>query len=373
MTCFIFYEGAFDTKTELPNTLWVVSLDENNDVVAPLKKQKLEAIQAVVSESNKTVLVLPSTFATVKTLDLPKLSAKKALEAIPFALEDELADSVEDLQFAYQKQLGQSGSYEVTVVNKHAFKHLLSLFQEAGIELDGVALDYAALIPNEILVTDAYLLVHDVHAAPMLQGALKPALAETYLSKPNACEKYEMRDPKLWVAKRLNQKIYCELLPKGMQKAKSGARVSYKRYAALAVGCFLTAMLVSAAQSFYIHKQIQKVDADIATVYKHFFPDATQVISPRFRIERLMASGEQPTKRSFWSILNKVSKAYQKQAVEFTAIEFHDDKLWLHLETKQFAELESFKQALESFSVSVKQQEAHAHHHQVVAVLELEL
>lgn len=89
------------------------------------------------AKGKSVVLILPAADIVLSAATLPIRQQSKILQAVPYALEEQLAEDVEQLHFAIgNKQT--DGSVPVVSVSKAAFSHWLKPFQEKGLEVSAV-------------------------------------------------------------------------------------------------------------------------------------------------------------------------------------------------------------------------------------------
>ena len=110
-----------------------------------------------LADTHRTVVLLDSTAVHVNTVQLPIKNRQKLLRAIPFALEEQIADDVEDLHFVAGKP-SQSGTVPVVAIRHETLKDIISRLHEAGIEP-------VAIIPDTLCLTASEkqwsILLHD--------------------------------------------------------------------------------------------------------------------------------------------------------------------------------------------------------------------
>jgi general secretion pathway protein L len=126
----------------------------------------------------------------------------------------------------------------------------------------------------------------------------------------------------------------------------------------------------------YLHALTTKttdIDKKIAVIYHQFFPEAKQVISPKFRIGQLLSVGASHNKASvLWVLLDKLAQSY-KDSSSIEQFHFQNQVLSVTLVSPNFAALEKLQQQLQQLNVKVTQAQAASHDGKVKAILELSL
>ena len=380
-TCFLFSHGL-DEKHCLS-----LRLDQHGEIDAALMPRSFEEIKALQLNA-KTMVVIPTDRCSLYEVELPWLSDRKARAAIPYALEDQLAQSVADLHFSFDRSHYQNGRYLVVVMAKSLLSGILSQFETLKLRVDRVTVDWFALNNNEACATEHSLLVND----SIFKGALRGELAALYQKKPEVgAELFLFKDslPTLrkkgvafldeschtWIAKRLslaNSMNLCQ----GELQVDSHNRVNrwYYATALLATLLVVNGLFLNALSLHALHSKIADVDKKIAVIYREFFPQAVQVISPKFRITQWLQGDTAGREASaFWILLEKFGGAFQSNQITLQQLRFQQSMLSVTVVSKNFAALEELQQRLQKAGVKVTQTQATSHDKDVAATLELSM
>jgi general secretion pathway protein L len=360
-----------------------LKVDSDGNLIAPNDMRSFAQIKTIQSNS-RTILIETTLNARILTLDMPWLPERKARMAIPYALEEQLAQPVESLHFAFDKQRHQNNRYIIAVISKIRIQWIVNLLQLNNIEFDILTLDWFALSPQESCVTDTCLLLN----TDTFKGALSEELARIYKNKHPLDTPFLFKDSvaigyeesispsdesaSFWLVKRINKMKPMNLCQGSMQQSTKGNWVKKGyQYAGILCGVWLLSiLLVNAIHLFIINKQSKSLDAEIAIIYHQFFPDAKQVISPKFRISQLLGTNTQDA-QTFWYLLNQLAKAMKKSSLTTERLRFQNKTLFVTLLSNDFAALEQLENKLKELHISVKQTEASTKDKQVTATLEL--
>ncbi|MDF1684883.1 MAG: type II secretion system protein GspL [Legionellaceae bacterium] len=386
-TCFLFLE-SIEVNTVQREQLWAVRLDDAGEVDLPLASYTIEEIKSMQIGS-QTVVVLPASIASLHRLDLPKLSSRKAREAIPYALEEELAEPVSELHVAFDRDTQGDSKYRVVVINRLRLRAWMLELEALELPFDAITLDWFAVQLGEVCATATDLLVHQ----DTIVGALSPLMATQYLTAhPEACAGFAFDDSeaslqqhdllaahegsyRLFVAKRLLAGSYVNLCQGGFQHRthdKTGS-LWYGVCGALLVAWFVSVLGMNAIALHRLQIKQAGLDKQIAKHYHVFFPEAKQVISPRFRIERLLNQTGAAPHDSFWMLFDTLANVVALNPLDIESIRFRDQTLWVSVAAQDFALLEAFEQKLKNARVRVKKTQARTRDNQVTATLELRL
>jgi general secretion pathway protein L len=381
-TCFIFTKH-FDDEQCL-----CLRLDENGQVDAPLAVRSMNELR-LLQNNARTIVVLPTESSSLHEIELPWLGERKARAAIPYALEEQLAQDVLTLHFAFDRKHYQNHHYLVGVTDKQLLVDLIAKFDALNLRFDLLTLDWFALNEGEACVTEYGLLIHD----NLFKGALRGELADLYLSNiQRNAQLFAFNDSipllqklnvisidnlsSVWVAQRLLQSNMMNLCQGELQhdtrqqSSKQWYWVSGMMASLLVVSIFLF-------KGIYLHSlntHITDIDKKIAVIFREFFPEAQQVTSPKFRISQLLKSGSVTSDTSSLSImLDKLAHAVSGSQMTINQFHFQNQVLSVMLVSNDFAALEALQQRLQQAQVKVKQDQASSQEKQVMATLELSL
>ena len=86
------------------------------------------------SRGRKVVLLLGNNDVVLTTVEIPSKNRKQLLQAVPFALEDTLADDIENLHFAvFQDTTKESNESYVAIINRELLIERIDLLKSHGI------------------------------------------------------------------------------------------------------------------------------------------------------------------------------------------------------------------------------------------------
>lgn len=380
-TCFLFIDQPDD------ESILSLSLDAQGQLQAPLKQRSSEEIKEVQTNA-ETIVVLPAGVCSLHEVSLPWLGERKARAAIPYALEEQLAQSVATLHFAFDRQHYSDNNYLVVVIDKAYLNRIVVRLESMAILFDCITLDWFALKEGECCLTQNTVLVHD----KALKGALSFELATRYLNNNPITELITFKNslpfdalkktvPKestapVWIASRLQQTSPMNLCQGEFQKQdnkRKSTRFWYFTSAVLAGIWILSLLGLNTTKVIMLNHKIAQLDSQIAVIYREFFPNAQQVISPRFRIEQSLKAGSEGQESAFWMLLSTLAGPFNEKNITIEQILFHNQTLAVTIQSNDFSTLEALQQTLQQSNINVTQTRASSQDDQVVATLELKL
>ncbi|HAU1150603.1 TPA: general secretion pathway protein GspL [Legionella pneumophila] len=375
--CFIFSKHLDD------NGCVCLKISDMGELIAPPEFRNFLQIKDLQKESS-TIIVETCTRAILLDLAIPWLPERKARIAIPYALEDKVTQPVEELHFAFDKFHYQNNQYLVVVIDKQRIRKLIQVFDEHGIVFDTITLDWFALESQELVISESELLINNED----FKGVLSGDLAQTYLKNHPQNLTHIFQDSKIvapsiasqneehsytWIGKRLIKSKPLNLCQGEMQHGKTTdwIKKGYQLVGGLCGIWLISILLVNWLSLHWLNKQIDEIDQQTAVIYREFFPDAKQVISPKFRISQLLGSNTTENQSRFWFILNQLSKAMKDSDITVEQLRYQNKIISITLVSSDFESLQEIENKLKQLQLKVKQTQASTKDQQVVATLEL--
>ena len=96
----------------------------------------------------RVVVLMSGTECLLTSVHVPGRKRKKLLQAVPYALEEQLSDDPEKLHFAVGSQL-EDGNWQVAVTNKHYMETLMATLGSAGLDVQHVLPEQLAVPLSE--------------------------------------------------------------------------------------------------------------------------------------------------------------------------------------------------------------------------------
>jgi general secretion pathway protein L len=364
---------------------------------APVTGALPEAV-ADVGE-RKVIVLVPGTEVLTTTIDIP-VRGTKLQAALPYALEEYLAEDIDKLHFAAGTRRS-SGRVPVSVVSREKLAAWLSELAAAGIRPSSVVAENYGLgrIPgtislliaeNRILINDGgdnELVMQDVSPGDALAaiGALDdsaatgddadatggPAPMPRHLlvyCEPGIDERYELD----WMAMRNElESVDVNLLPDGVMprlavtvaagagvnllQGEFGRKTEYSgllqpwKYAAmLLLGLFVVAVAGKAAGYYSLARQDTAYRQQFNEEYQRTAPDAPAVEDPASVVASMRArSGRTAAPQVFLQSLEHLSRALARNSdARIDAISYRAGVIDIRISAPDVATLDSIQQAI---------------------------
>jgi len=382
---------------------WVV-LDPSGALLAGPQHGELAAAAAELNPARRVSVLLPATEVLRLQAELPVSGRARMLQLLPFALEDQLADDIDELHFAAANR-DPRGRLSVAVASRSLLQRRLAELANAGIEAralfaesDGLPLiegTATLLIDHQaarfmLRQPDGALAAGDLSMlVPLLENglkverpaadaepaaALKPNLAVyqsavndadsqinvTALLEPlrprlNSLDIHELPDG---ILPRLAAQIASEPgvnLLQGAFARRTGLAAHWPRWqaaAGLAAGLLISMLLVNAVEAFRLQQQAVALEQAVAEAFRQTFPDVTEVRDARAQLDsRLRALGQQGSgqERQFLEALDVLANAIARNsAVRLEGINYRTGSMELRLLAPNVDSLDSVRQQVAS-------------------------
>ena len=124
---------------------WVVWSTQDQDVIASGELPDASALASLTERTRlrKALVLVPGADVRLCQVDLPPKANRKILNAIPFMLEDELADDISELFFAFGPKTGNKQA--VAIVSHETVAQWRQWIEDAGFSCDTMLPDTLAL------------------------------------------------------------------------------------------------------------------------------------------------------------------------------------------------------------------------------------
>ncbi|HEX7027298.1 MAG TPA: type II secretion system protein GspL [Gammaproteobacteria bacterium] len=380
-----------------PDTVQWVVIDEAGNPEATVRQGSLTEAREFVHQ-RRVVCAIPGTDVYLDHVNLPSSRSRRKLQqAVPFALEDDLAEDLDDLQFALGREQtmtpaetedGPSQSLinlPVAVINKQRLRAYLDRLAEAGIKPHVMMPDVLA-VPyqdNEwsVCIDDKSALVHtrpqagfacDLENLPfMLEAALntgdeqKTSPAQIRIWNHNGAAPPLSVDSEIQVDLIEQDTLPVVTLARGYKKDQHinllQGEFSYRQeYGKLLKpwqlpgALLLTLIVVLFTSNFIEYKRLQsqqtELQQNMVDLYRQAFPDARNIPDPKRQMEdKLKEAGAASSSESpFLKLLNYVGTEISvNPQIKITSLSFNGNRLDVELSVPELATLDALKQKLD--------------------------
>ena len=375
---------------------WVV-LDETGNPHAAVRQGPLSEISDVMLKQRRVVCAIPGHEVLLESTVLPaNRNRKKVHQAVPFALEDELADDLEELHFALgtEEKLTTEGEENasnnairvpVAIINKARLEHYLGALNNAGIKPHVLIPDVLAVPYQDhqwnVHVGENGALIHtqaqqgfacDLYNLPMLLGASLDEIINEELPVPDQIRIWNHNGevPHIdlssqieveltsvdnlevtTLAKGYNKNNQINLLqgPYSYQQEYGKLIKPWKIPAILLVILIAVNLISNVIENHRLKNEMRELGDNMVALYKQVAPDARNVPDPRGQMEgKLRELGGAGGSSNFLKLLNYIgAELANAPGIKITSLNFSSDHLDAELSVPTLAHLDILKQKLD--------------------------
>ncbi len=331
------------------------------------------------------ILLLPGTETLLLTAQLPKGTSRQIAHALPFAVEEQLAEEVEQLYFVPGPR-GPDGNTPVAAVRREWLHKVLQILEEAGIQ-PSWAIPEPLLLPWEegswsfLDEGDRVVLRYGEYGGMTVEREMLPVILPRLLHEQVAGEPPRMR---IWArreAEGLSEylaSLDLEVdqlfsMENGLQvfrplpqkrplldllrvvRRETGERSkhtgTWRLAAALAFSTLLLHLGVSSYQFWQLNQEQELLRGKIQSVFQEAFPEVKRVVDPLVQAEQLLQkrrSARGLGDDAFLDMLYQLGDAIKHQrTLKLTGVEFRDGLMQVQMKGDSISRIENLKQRLE--------------------------
>ncbi len=345
------------------------------------------------ASNHRTVVLLNSQCLHINQLQLPTQNLQKMLKAVPYAIEEFIAEDIENFHFVIAKNKHNS-LMAVVGIDKITLQNIIQIFQEANITLEKIIPDVLCLAANgqqwvclnyldtSYLQTDTLngmALSHDV-LPYILNSKLQDEtqnlpekillfteqentaafdqLQLNNLSNGVKLEKIDIvynKHPLVVFCGHYKQALPLNLLQNEFKnKRKSAVLWQHWRLAASLAAIWL---VLNLALTSFQYTQIKSANnitkAKIEQVYKKTFPKSQKIINPRVQMEQKLKELRSGTGNSNNGLIFLLAESFgtlssDKNNITLQSLTFRNNRMDVGLDSNNLQAIENLNKSLNS-------------------------
>lgn len=374
------------TQYTNPHVDWAI-FNPRGQTVASAHTAALETLPA---RKLPIIALIPSTQLLLTQVIIPSRQWQRIVQAVPYALEEQLAEEVENLHFALGKRDPISGTIPVVVITKnlmHAYQHLLNTCQlkpSAWIP-EVLAVPKPASGWGFIALADRILVRTGVQSGfatepasltVMLNAALREHTPEQFVVFKNTEDSFLLNTLKQfniplleqehdhgvlgWLAQTLAQEKPLNLLQGDYKPTHPFAKL-WRPWRLTAGFLLLWVILIGMEQGLNYQKLIKQnhlLTEEIEQVYRRTFPNARKVVDPRTQMEqqlKSLRSQQTSVQPHFLALLQQLSGPFKElSGLKINQLDYQSGRFTLLLEAENLQLLEQVKKRLGDLGFTVE-------------------
>jgi general secretion pathway protein L len=344
------------------------------DAVAsfPIEHAPLERVLAMAA-GRRLVVLVPSADVRLCSVAVPAKQIAKVQQAVPFALEDQLADDVETLHFAVGTR-DANGNWSVAVVSRERIEQWLALFAAHGVRPDAMLPDVLALpIPGDdqfcMLVDGDSIAVRTGPASGFVCGRedlelcldiadperkcqLRTLIARNQTFDPTRLSwsvdpLHGFADPFEALLQNLDPSAGIELLQGEYSAKQDWLRLwqPWRAVAALLLSVLLLTAMTNGVQAWRLGTELAALNERNQTRYREVFPDETRIVDLEAQLNQQLARLEGgATSAELLGLMNLMAESVGAvPGLRLQAVQYRDASLYASLSAEGLQALEQLK------------------------------
>jgi len=389
---------------------WVI-FDKTGHLIDSATQVPLDTVPV---EHSPVFVLISGTAVLLTQVAIPSKQRQRILQALPFALEEELAENIENLHFAVGGREAESEKIAVAVIARSIMDGIIQELQSVNIKADAIIPDFLAVpelaeawsifycknkvlvriaaqsgfsiekdnllavlqitlneyknqVPKQFIVFKDKKSIHDIDALQVLNIPIK---VESHTEFALA-----------WLAKGLADKTPSLNLLQGNYRPVSKTANTWRHWR-------LTALLLLSLFAMQVTQQIieyqglknqrTELDTQIEQIYRQTFPEARRIVNPRVQMEQQLKTlrsqhGGAINDDNFLLLFNQISIPLQQtKGLNIQRIDYRSGQFDIHLEVADWQAWEYLKRKLEALNLSVEKQSATSNNNVVQSHLRIQ-
>jgi len=359
---------------------WAMGADQHASIT--LGHGDLDELKSL-ARGKKVTILIDAHYTTLATVTVPSKNRSKQMQAVPYAMEDNLAEDIDDTYFALGK--AEDNQVPVIAIQRKLLEQTLDSFHQKQIFVDAITADSVAIPGSEhqwsVLLDEDSALIKTRHSqahccdrenlAVILQALLDQAVTKpdsiNYYYKADDSEAEFMLDDvdiKKHVITYQNhaleifvqnlREIHHLNLLQGEFTPKRESSTWFKPWKSVAIlaGLWLVFELTHAALlSSQLEEKNLQLSRQIEKEFKRAIPEARKMSNMKkrvkVRLKELKSTGTGDNENGFLQILSKVSPVLKdNDKLDINAAVYKSNYVDLDLTAKNLNDIEQVKNKL---------------------------
>jgi len=299
-------------------------------------------------EATRVRVLIPADRITHAAIPIAARDPKLIKQAIPYALEEQLAEDIEQMHFAHGPR-DKEGRVQVRAIRREELERLLDRLRQQGLEPDGVFSELDCLpLPAEGWVTLAWngmLLARGSQgeALALEQGLLGPLL--------DGAPVHAIDPPEgalIWLHRRLSERGMINLIGNGRARALGDRLRPWRIPAALAAAALILQAGLMAYETHNLKRQRAELQAEIERMAREAAPDIKRWVNPVAQLRQRAAGDTAPSAEGgMLTLLAQLAPALAAQSdIKLGNLNFQGGTLEAQLSATESASLEALVKTL---------------------------
>lgn len=354
--------------TQAERTTWSV-VNDKGELISKITQGPLEQA-ADLARQNRVVILLDDSVIHISTVDLPAMSQQKLQRAIPFALEEQIADEVEDLHFV--ASASKDSPTFAAGINRKQLDRILDELAQVGIQADAIVPDslclaasneqWCALFDDDQVILQTQTLLGNVYDKENFDAILTAELSqadsdESTIARPKKIVLFCKEDTSapdisgicgddieiIHVSYNTHPiVVYCgnyrQAMPLNLlqheYKPKNKHAISWRKWALAASLAAVWVIISLGSKAYQLHEVRQlnrQMEAEIIKIYKTSFPKSKKIVNARVQMEQKLKelkAGGGNASSSMVALLSQSARALAAdRTIQLKSLSFRNNRL----------------------------------------------
>ncbi|MDM8564479.1 type II secretion system protein GspL [Candidatus Halobeggiatoa sp. HSG11] len=345
----------------------------------------------IPTDNHQPLVLIPTTDVILTQADIPSNKRQKIIQAVPYALEEQLIDEIENLHFVIEKSV--SKNIQVAVIAKTCLEEHLKNLHAAGFKPkilmpDVLALPYfddnwTVMYLDDIVLVRTGLKAGFAIEIDNLIITLQMAITENPPAQITVIN-HDLTDLQaLGIPLQVAEKNILEgtnvnfnLLQGPYRPQNNSWLRPWLVTIVLGIiwgGLYVTEQII---EYQYLTKQRLVLNQQIEKIYQDTFPESRRIVNPRVQMEQKLTvlRNQQDINEVFLSNLNKMAPILKAiPNLTLKQIDFRQQKFDLHIIVDNFQVLEKLQTNLNKLDLNVKIKSASSRKQKVESRLQISI
>lgn len=354
-----------------PDALATALLRQPSGAFGRAEQAPLSRLLAEITADDRIVLLLPAEDAVVASVNLPVRQRSRLLQALPFALEEQLADDVDDMHFALGAK-ASDGSHRVAAMRRDRLAAYLAPLETCLAPVEGAYLD-AQLLPQDAESSAALWLEP---GRVLLQTAEQAVATDDSLMDIVVGRLHDLPDLRLWLADGVNapetlpaqaerESVRSGLEQLALWTAQPAGRAlnllqgefrpqsdqsewwrPWRPAAAVAAALLLLSTGYQGIDLTQKRRSLEALESQNIQTFQQLFPAEQRIVDVRSQFEQQLRLLENPEGgQGFLFLLDETRQAFaNNDGFSMNELQYRDGHLFIGLEGKDLQALERLRE-----------------------------
>lgn len=331
-----------------------------------------QATERALHTGRRIVVFYPATEVRLASAKVPAKQASRILQAVPYALEDQLADDVDSLHFAVGPRQAD-GSVPVVIVSRPRFNRVLAALKARGVHpelmvpenlalgVDAEGKQWSALVEGEHALVrngawsgftcaaadlESYLSIADPDRQHPLRLNLAGESATDWSTLAHPLTLLPQPSALFTLATQLRIDAAVHLMQGAYAQSRDFERLwkPWRLAAALALAWIVAAGASAGIDAWRLGQQVQQQDDANIARFQELFPDQARIVDLSAQLDQQISARAGGGTSGALPLLESLAQALSATpGLKLTGMQYRDNALFLSMTAPDLQTLEALR------------------------------